>query len=432
MKFRNWSRSVEFSPREIVSPSSIEKLQEIVLRSSREQTRVRVVGAGHSFTPLIETSQTLVRIDELKTIGECDAAGVVPVGAGVRLWELGPRLRQMGRAQENLGDINAQSIAGAISTGTHGTGLSFGAICTQAQWLRVLTASGELKHWDRDKDPDAFRAAATSLGSLGILIEVGLRTVPAYGLECRQFAESLDTALSLFSERIRQHRHHEFFWFPHTRTVLSKLSDALADPGREPSKISRFIGDVIVENGVFELINQTVRMLPSQAPRACRSLAALSRLAGSKTLRGPSDLVFATARLSRFQEMEYGLPLDNLGLALERIERFIVDRKIAVSFPVEVRCVKGDDLWISPAQGYDSVFMAVHMHHALPFREYFDGVERIFRDLGGRPHWGKLHTLEGKDFQALYPRWKDFVDMRSRLDPGGVFLNSHLEKLFGL
>lgn len=415
-----------------MSPASLENLQEIVVHAATEKTRLRVVGAGHSFTPLVQTPHTLVRIDELKTIGECDRAGVVAVGAGVRLWELGRRLRQMGRAQENLGDINEQSLAGAISTGTHGTGLGLKTISNQAQWLRVLMASGEIKQWDQDKDPDEFRAAATSLGSLGILVEVGLRTLPAYGLQVRQFAENLDIAVASFSERIRKHRHHEFFWFPHTKTVLTKLSDVSKELGREPSKIARFIGDVVVENGVFELINQTVRLIPSQAPRACRSLAALARLAGAKTLSGPSDSLFATARLSRFQEMEYGLPLESLGIALERIERFIFDHKIAVSFPVEVRCVKGDDLWLSLAHGRDSVFMAVHMHHALPFREYFAGVEEIFRDLGGRPHWGKHHTLTADDLRSLYPRWKDFLDVRARLDPSGVFLNSHLEKIFGL
>jgi FAD-linked oxidoreductase len=429
MTVRNWSGSVEFNPESVMVPSSLGDLRDRVTVAADSGKRVRAIGSGHSFTPLVETSEILVRLDEIRHVGALDSSGVIPVGAGIKLWQLGPALRALGRAQENLGDINAQSLAGAVSTGTHGTGLGLKTISNQAQWLRVLSADGEIRHWDRDKHPDDFRAAATSLGALGLIVEIGLKTVPAYGLECRQFAEDLDLALASFERRCREHRHHEFFWFPHTNTVLSKVSDALEDPGKEPSKVARFLGDVVLENGVFETINQIVRLFPSQAPRACRALAALSRLAGGKTLRGPSDSVFATARLSRFQEMEYGLPIAQLSLAMERVRRFIEDEKIAVSFPIEVRAVRGDDLWLSPAFGRDSVFIAVHMHHALPHEKYFAGVEAIFTELGGRPHWGKMHTKTSRELAALYPHWADFRKLRESLDPRGVFLNPHLEKL---
>jgi FAD-linked oxidoreductase len=407
----------------------VDELQTSVHHAAATATRIRVMGAGHSFTPLIETPSTLLRLDALKSIGSVNDNGMIPVGAGIRLFELGPELRRRGRAQENLGDINAQSLAGAISTGTHGTGLGFGTVSTQAQWLRVLGASGEVKHWDRNENPDEFLAAATSLGSLGILVEVGLRTVPAYGLRVEQFAEDLTKALDVFVKRSREHRHHEFFWFPHTKTVLSKTGDALGEVGRAPSRVARFVGDVLLENGVFELVNQAVRLLPQQAPLACQALARLARFAGSKTLCGPSDLIFATERLSRFQEMEYALPLEKLSEAITRIEKFVSDNKIAVSFPVEVRSVQGDNLWLSPAYGRDSVFVAVHMHHALEYRKYFAGVEEIFSDLGGRPHWGKIHTKTGRDLKDLYPHWNSFQELRTQLDPNGIFLNPYLERI---
>lgn len=429
MNVSNWSRNVNFSPTTIRTPQSLGELQEILSEVRITNSKLRVMGAGHSFSPLIETQATLLRLDALNSVGALEADGGLAVGAGIRLHELGPELRRRGRAQENLGDINAQSLAGAISTGTHGTGLGFGTISTQAQWLKVLTASGELKRWDRIENPDEFRAAACGLGALGILVEVGLRTVPAYGLRVEQFAEKLSTALELFEARSRERRHHEFFWFPHTTTVLTKMGDALGEPGRAPSRVARFVGDVLLENGVFELVNQGVRLLPQQAPLACQALAKLAQFAGAKTLSGPSDLIFATQRLSRFVEMEYALPLEKLNEAITRIEKFVRDERIAVSFPVEVRSVKGDDLWLSPAHGRESVFVAVHMHHALEYRNYFRGVEEIFVDLGGRPHWGKIHTRTGRDLKDLYPHWNSFADLRTRVDPSGIFLSPYLERI---
>lgn len=429
-EFRNWSGHVRFTPAVAETPANLDELRDVLEAGCRGGFGVRAVGSGHSFTPLVRTSGALVSLDRFDSIGEVDGNGVIPVGAGIKLHALGLALRERGRAQENLGDINEQSLAGAISTGTHGTGLSLGTISTQAQWLRILTASGEVVRLDRDENPDEFRAAATSLGALGLLIEVGLRTLPAYGLELIQQAQPIADSVAGFESACRSNRHVEFFWFPHTQTTLSKITNVTRTIGRPPNRAKRFVDDIVLENGVFEVFNQWARYLPAQAPRSMRSLAALSRVAGGKKLRGPADSIFATKRMTRFQEMEYGLPLGALGEAVERIERFTRDRRIAVSFPVEVRAVAADDLWLSPAHGRESVFMAVHMNHAMPHEEYFRGVEEIFCDLGGRPHWGKLHTRRAAALRDLYPRFDDFLALRDKLDPDGVFLNDHLRGLF--
>ena len=208
------------------------------------------------------------------------------------------------------------------------------------------------------------------------------------------------------------------------------MSDALADPGREPSSVKRFLSDVLLENGIFESINQGVRLWPSQSRLGCRALAFLSRIAGEKRVEGPSDALFATSRLSRFQEMEYSIPLENLDLALEQLDRFVTDQRIEVSFPVEVRCAKQDDLMLSPCYQRDSVFVAIHMHHALSYKKYFEGAEKIFLSLDGRPHWGKMHSLVSSDLRTLYPEWNAFHLIRERLDPREIFLNSYLQKVF--
>lgn len=429
MMYRNWAGNVAFSPERVETPPHLEGLQELVAAATRAGQHVRAVGAGHSFSPLIQTEDVLVSLDHFDDVGEADERGIVSVAGGIRLHALGQALFQIGRAQENLGDIDVQSIAGAVSTGTHGTGLSFGILSTQVEWLRILRADGEIEEIGRSQNPDAFRAAATSLGMLGLIVSVGLRTVPAYGLHVRQFAEDFENAVQSFETRIAAHRHHEFFWFPHTNTVLSKVTDAVETYGTPPGGLRRFVEDVVLENGVLEFFNRSAAILPRHAASINATMAFLSRIAGGKIATGPSHRIFATQRLCRFVEMEYALPLATLGAALERLRRWIADERIAVAFPVEVRCARGDDLWLSPAHERDTAFIAVHMHRALPHEKYFRGAEAIFRDFEGRPHWGKMHTLQAADCRSLYPKWNEFHALRRRFDPQGTFLNVHTQHM---
>ena len=429
MKHRNWAGNVRFHPQRLEMPRGIEELQELVIACARQGVTIRAVGAGHSFSPLIETEHVLVCLDKICDLGRMDEQGVATVAGGIRLGALGKALHERGRGLENLGDIDVQSIAGAVSTGTHGTGLRFGSLSTQVEWMDIIRGDGEVERVHRKENPETFQAAATSLGMLGMIVSLGLRTVPSYQLEVRQFAEDFSRAVQSFDERITKHRHHEFFWFPHTQTVLSKISDETDGVAEVRGGFRRFVEDVVLENGVLELFNRSVGLFPGQTRIINELLAFLSRHAGGKTASGPSHQIFATQRLCRFVEMEYALPLAKLGQVLERLQRWIVDEKIAVAFPIEVRCARGDDLWLSPAYKRDSAFVAVHMHHTQPHEAFFRGAESIFRTFDGRPHWGKINTLQATELRALYPQWEAFHSVRQRFDPNGTFLNAQTRRM---
>lgn len=417
---RNWSGSVNFTPRQVVAPASLAELQELVRNHPRGGARIRAMGARHSFTPIIETPDTLVTLDALSSLGSVEADGSVWVGAGRRLRALGEGLLALGRAQENLGDINEQSLAGAVSTGTHGTGLRFGSVSTQAEAVEILGADGEVQLVERLAKPDLFAAAAVSLGALGLLTRVRLRTVPAYRLRVKQFVETLDEALANFVARNREHRHFEFFWFPFTEHALSKLIDESTD---EPNThaVRDWVGDVLVENVVFEVFQRAAQMSPSSVPAINRLITRLARGAASKERVDWSASAFATKRLSRFQESEWGLPIEALPEFFPRLRQLFEKVPYPSSFPVEVRAARGDDHWLSPAYGRDTLFVAAHMYHRLPHEEYFTAFRNLCLDFGGRPHWGKMHGLKPAELAKLYPKWDEFQALRRARDPDGLF-----------
>jgi FAD-linked oxidoreductase len=418
MEIRNWSGSVCFRPRQVLAPASLGELRQLVRSHPRGGARIRAMGARHSFTPLIETPDTLLSLASLAGLSEVDAEACVWTGAGTGLRALGEALLKAGRAQENLGDINAQSLAGAVSTGTHGTGLRFGSVSTQAEALEIVGADGEPRLARRGDE--LFDAAGVSLGALGLLARVRLRTVPAYKLRVRQFVEPLDEALAKFEARNREHRHFEFFWFPYTDAALSKLSDETPDAPNANAARDWF-NDVLVENVAFELFHRVALAGWADAPTINRLIVKLARSAASKEKVDWSARAFSTHRLSRFQESEWGLPLEALPEFFPRLRRLCEENKYPSTFPVEVRAVRADDFWLSPAYKRDTVFVAAHMYHRLPRDPYFADFRRLCLEFGGRPHWGKLHGLGPGDFAALYPRWDDFLALRRELDPDGLF-----------
>lgn len=428
-EWRNWSGSVRFRPERILYPGSVEEVAKIIRQAADESKQIRVVGSGHSFTPLVPTDDILLSLDRLRGLEEVDKErGLVTVRAGTKLKELGELLLRHGLAQENLGDIDAQSIAGAISTGTHGTGIDFGILSTQVAALTLVTASGEVIECSPDRHPELFKAAQVSLGSLGVIVRVTLRVLPRYQLHYRSGRMSLEECLDHLDRYRHEHRHFEFFWFPHTDFVQVKFMDKTDQAASTGGLWSRF-SKLVLENGVFWLLSEGARLVP----RLCPSISRLSAW-GVPTVEevGDSHRLFATPRLVRFNEMEYGIPAEKLPEVMREIRDCVNLLRFAVHFPVECRYVKGDDIWLSPAYGRDTAFIAVHMYRGMPHESYFSAVEAIFRCHGGRPHWGKMHSLTAEELSRLYPRWNDFRRIRDEQDPEGRFLNSHLRALFGV
>jgi len=422
---KNWAGNVDFEPFKVVMPRGQSDLVGTITQARADRRKVRCIGSGHSFTRLIETDDVLLSLDEMQGVLSHDTS-TATVRAGTKLKKLGADLDALGFGIENLGDIDVQSIAGALSTGTHGTGAKFGILSTQIEALKIVNGLGDVVEISAAKNPELLNAARVSLGGLGIISEVTLKAHPRYKLAMEQTKASLDEALANIEKYNETHRHFEFFWFPHTNTVLQKLTK-LTDEEPLPVTFSQHFTDVVLENAAFEGISKISRLVPVWAPTISKICASL---ASSNRRRDWSYRVFATPRWVKFVEMEYGVPMEHFRDVIRDIEKELAASNHQVHFPIECRFVKGDDIWLSPAFGGDRAFIAVHMYRGMPYKNYFDAMEKIFVKYGGRPHWGKMHTLRGPQLARLYPHWDDFQRVRKQMDPDGVFETSYMKELW--
>ncbi len=423
----NWSGSVQSTPRQIVKPLSIDELAHLMKTYGRDERHVRVVGAGHSFTPLVQTDDILISLENLQGVTDANAEqNTVTVRGGTWLKNLGDDLFKRGLAQENLGDINVQSIAGAISTGTHGTGIAYGSLATQVEGFTLITADGERLVCSAEHNPDIFKAAQVSLGVLGIIAEVTLRVVPAKRLHFKSHRESLEQCISNVERYKQENDHFEFYWFPYTQWVQTKFLNQTTGPTSKSSLWGDF-NKIVLENGVYWLLSEWNRMLPKSSKTisniSAQGIASVDEV-------NYSHLLFSTPRVVRFQEMEYNIPAEHFSTVLAEIEACVERERFEVHFPVECRFVHEDDIWLSPAYQRELAYIAVHMYRGMPYKAYFEAIEAIFQRYQGRPHWGKMHTQTAHNLEKLYPHWHDFRRIRVSLDPKGIFLNSYLKTLF--
>ena len=427
--WKNWSGYEQCQPANYREPESIIDIQGIIRESHQNGQNIRVVGSGHSFTALVPTNQTMLSLDKLQGICEVSTdQKKETVWAGTKLSHLGNLLHAKGLAQENLGDIDVQAIAGALSTGTHGTGAAFGTLSTQIEGLEMVDGKGEL-HWaDRQHAPELFSAARIALGSMGIITKLQLRVEPAYLLEFITGKESLDQVLQTYPRYLATNRNYEFYWFPYSGMVQNKFSNCSDKPAKVNSTAS-YISDVVLENYAFKLLSEVARLIPS----TCESISRISAKAVSTSQKvNWSHQVYATTRLVRFQEMEYNIPREAFGDVIRLMDERIERERFRVHFPIECRFVAPDDIPLSPAYGRESAYIAIHMYKGMPWKEYFDAMEEIFLAHEGRPHWGKKHSLQAPQLASRYPLWNQFQAMRKQMDPDGIFLNPYLENLFGV
>ena len=392
---------------------------------------MKPVGAGHSFTGVAATDGVQLRLDRLAGIVHADrASGLVTVQAGTRLHALNAALWQLGLSMTNLGDIDVQTVAGAISTGTHGTGLRFGGLATQVRAVELVLPDGGLLPCSAEENPEVFEAARLGLGAVGVLATVTLQTEPAFALAAAEAPASLDETLADLDEQVLGNDHFEFYWFPHTRRVLTKRNNrVLPDTALRPLRPARaWVDDEFLSNTVFERLNRLTTRRPGLIPRTNRvAAAALS----ARDYIDRSYRVFASPRRVRFREMEYAVPRAAVPDVLAGIRRYLERSGEHIGFPVEVRFAAPDEVWLSTAHGRESGYVAVHQYHRRDHERYFRAVEAVAREHDGRPHWGKLHHLAADDLRAAYPRFDDFVAVRDRLDPERVFVNDYLLRVLG-
>ena len=434
--WRNWGRTVESTPIESKSPTTTAEIARIVQRAADSGTSLKTVGAGHSFSPCAATDGIQLSLDNLagvKAVAPVYGPDGSPAGADVTLWagtrlrDAGPLLWELGLAQENLGDIDEQSIAGSISTGTHGTGAEFGSIHTTVTALQIVTGTGEILDCDAQHNPELFAAARVSLGALGVLSCVTVRCVPAFALESIERPSTLDEVTGDLEGFLRDGDHVEFFWFPHTDLIEVKQNTRIPASSelRPKSTFARKRSDFMTNNA-FDLLCRTV----ARRPGLTKHVNAISgRLMGTSEYSDRSYRVFSSTRNVRFREIEYGVPIADAAEVLAELRRFFDAAEFPTPFPIEVRSVRGDDATLSSAYGRDSVYFSVHQYVGMDAEPIFDHVESIFRAASGRPHWGKMHSLTADDLASLYPRFDEFVAVRDAVDPHRVFRNAYTEKV---
>jgi L-gulonolactone oxidase len=416
----NWARQQRCAPERIEVPHSEEEL----VRAVTGAERVKVAGAGHSFTDIACTDGVMVDMSAMRRMLAVDG-NEVTVEAGITLHDLGEELLGRGLAMENQGDVDPQTVAGAISTATHGTGGRFGNLSSQVVGIRLVDGTGELREL---REGDELRAARVSLGALGAIAAVTLRCVPAFTIHRVDEPRPLDDVLPRLDELVDANDHWEAFVMPYTRRALALTSERTERTPEPPGRAAAFMHDVVLENAVLGLFCRTGRAFPSLIPTLNRRLAGLM---GRAEHLDASNRVYANTRLVRFTEMEYALPREHAAEALERVLAVIERRRLPIGFPIELRVVAPDDALLSTAYERPTAYIAVHQYVGMEFETYFRAVEAIMDEYGGRPHWGKRHYQSEATLRLRYPEWDRFKEIRERFDPERRFENDYLRRVLG-
>ena len=426
--WRNWASDQHCVPVAHHHPARDEDIAAIIARAMAEQRSVRVAGAGHSFSDIVLTNGHLIELDRMATVLDADReSGLVKVQAGTTLRALNRRLDELGLALENLGDIDAQSLAGAVATATHGTGARLANLSAQVAELDLVLADGTIHTVGAD-DPEQLRAARVSLGALGVVTSLTLRCVPAFGLHAVDAPVPLADTLADLDSLVDSNDHFEFFVFPHSDLALTRTNNRTEGPRQPRSRRKAWVDDVLLGQHVFHAACLAGRALPGRIPAINR---AVSRAVGVSERTDRSWEIFASPRTVRFTEMEVAIPREHAVAGIERIRALVAERDFAVNFPIEVRFVAGDDAFLSPAAGRDTCYLAVHVFRGMEWEPFFAAVAEALGELGGRPHWGKRHFGTAADLRERYPEWDRFAAVRAQLDPDGRFANPHTDRVLG-
>ncbi|EYT52366.1 MULTISPECIES: D-arabinono-1,4-lactone oxidase [Kocuria] len=436
-EWATWGRTHSVTPRHVLRPTSVPELAEGVAAAVRRGLGVRAVGSGCSFSALPLAPDVMVDLSGLSGLPAVDRENQrVTVLAGTTIRDLNQELDAHGLAVTNLPDSDWQTVAGAVSTGTHGTGLAFGSLSQQVVALSLVTADGELVECSAEQRPELFQAARVGLGAMGVLASVTLVCEPTFRLHAAELKEPLGQLVDTLGSRMAGADHFEFFWTPGTATAqtriltrLHKLPDSYTRPGSPVARTVRRLDDALLRNTLTAGLNQLATALP-------RSTPGLNRLdALTNSPRQYSDLsfrVFTVPRRTRFVSSEYALPVEELVVAFRELQTLIERRDYSFSLPVDVRCAAAEDAWLAPAHGRETGWIALRQYWRRYDPKVFAAAEEIFVAHGGRPHWGTVHTQDAEYLRSVYPRFQDFLDARASVDPDGVFLNDHVRGLLGL
>lgn len=428
---RTWSGAHRWTPRHLLVPRDEDEVLTGIAVARETGLPLRVIGGGHSFTPLAATDGVAMTLDEHRGLVHADpATGLVTLRGGTRLWEVAELLAPYALALPVMGDIDRQSIAGAIQTGTHGTGARFAGFSGMVRGLRLALADGTVLETSPTQEPALFEAARLGLGTIGVVLEVSLACVPEYRLDLVESTEALEPTVRTFLQDSSITDHQEFFWFPRTGRATVRTSRRVAQdaPRQRPHPLAEVLQQEILGNVAWDLMCRGAAVLPGLS-RPTAELA--SRLFAGPHVVDDSASVFTAPRRVRFQESEWAIPAARFEEAFEALRTRFEDEDVRVTFPLEVRRAAADDVWLSTAHGRDTVYLAAHRYHREEAGPYLLMVQRTLAQFGARPHWGKQHWLGRRELAALYPRFEDFRAVRAMADPDGVLLTRYLRHLLG-
>jgi FAD-linked oxidoreductase len=427
--WRNWAGNQQASAQRVVTPRSTDEVASAVRQAAEDGLPVRMTGTGHSFTGAALTEGVRLAPGGLTNVRSIDTATrLVTAEAGLPLHRLNALLDEHGLALANMGDIQEQTVAGALQTATHGTGRDAAGLVSQVAALELVLADGSVVTCSRDERPELFDAARAGLGSLGVITAVSWQTVPAFLLRAREEPMRWDEVLSRLDELAAENEHFEFYWFPHTEGCLTKRNNRVEGPAAPLPRFRHWLDDQFLSNTVFDGINRVSRRFPGIVPTV-NGISA--KALGARTYTDTSHKVFTSPRTVRFKEQEFAVPREQLIPTLRELRALFARKDWLISFPIEIRLLPAEDAWLSMAHGRDSAFIAIHVYHRNPHEEYFRGVEELMTAVAGRPHWGKMHTRDASYLETVYPRFGDFTALRDELDPDRRFANPYTGKVFG-
>ena len=428
----NWSGLEHATPAHVLTPTSVDEVVAAVGAARRTGSTLKAAGTGHSFTAIASPgSGAHLLPGGLTGILSVDReAMTVTARAGTQLKDFNADLERLGLSLHNMGDIAEQTLAGAVSTGTHGTGGTKAGLAAQLAGFTLVTGAGEVISCDRDTNPDVFALGRVGLGALGVLVDVTFQVEPLFALEAVEQPMSWAEFHGSFDAMVAEAHHVDAYWFPHTDRLATKRNSRLAslDEASPLSRAKAWFDEDFLQNTAFGALTAGANLVPGVIPRMNRMNASLL------SARAYSDIahrVFTTERRVVFREMEYAVPRADGLEVLSECRRVIDASDLRISFPVELRVAPADDVALSTAYERDSFYLAFHTHRAAEHRAYFALVEPILRAAGGRPHWGKVHTQDADALAASYPRFADFGALRDRLDPERVFANDYLRRVLG-
>jgi FAD-linked oxidoreductase len=430
--WRNWSGLETARPQRVEEPTDTASIVAAVERARAEGSTVKMVGAGHSFTAISAPEGTMLRPDGLAGIVAVDREALtVTARAGTHLKVLNAELEALGLSLHNMGDIAEQTLAGATSTGTHGTGGLAASLSAQICGLELVTGTGEVVRATETENAEVLELARVGLGALGVLTTITFRVEPLFVLEANEAPMSWDEALDGFDERVAAHHHVDTYWFPHTDRMLTKTNDRLDVSPAETaplSRLRRWWDDDFLSNSLFGALHHLTNAVPSVIPSLNQ---VSSRLLTARSYSDVAHRVFTSPRRVVFREMEYAVPRAAGLSALREARAALEGSDLRITFPVEIRVTPADDIPLSTSTGRDSFYLAFHTHRDADHRQYFALMEPIMRAHDGRPHWGKVHTRTAADLAPAYPRFGEFLALRDRLDPDRVFANPYLRRVLG-